>query len=364
MKNNAVRADLQSTVDEARETGNERQLAIALLRLCEVTPLFASHLDPMDEWLSETTDFAHRLVLEPSYEIRQSLRRAEWFLNKGMPWEAHSAAAETAQALIHMDGMVTYSDRASMIQARALVRLGRQDSAVQLFDALVNRDSTQEEEDPLVAGLAFVAAGEAHLFEGRYDLAARPLDLATNFLPEEGAGSRLRFDALCGLGMLDHRDAELETAMVRYTAALSLASGEQAMPEQISCHLLLSTLNRGLGLRNEAQKHCQAAFKLAKHTPACEESWTFPTERMRNLVGCTDLDSLGRQARIVARDCGSQGDLIGYAQLTALVSTVLDLQDKSGEAAALLQTVWEVLEADGYTAAGQLLRAQRAGYSD
>jgi len=363
MKQRSERSELLSTVAESRETGNERQLAVTLLRLCEVTPLFSSHLADVDQWLKETTDFGHRLVLDPSYEIRQSLRRAEWFLNKGMPWEAHSTASETVKMMMSNDGTATFSDRASMIQARALVRLGRQESAVQLFDALVERDVPQNEEDPRVAGLAFVAAGEAHLFEGRYDLAARPLDLATNFLPDDEAGDRLRFDALCGLGMLDHRDAELETAMVRYEAALSLAERQDATSEQITCHLLLAALNRGLGQRAKAKKHLTTAFKRTKKTAAETGDWAFPTERMRNLVGCGDLDALGRQARILARDCGTQGDLIGYAQLTALVATVLDLQEKAGEAAALLQTVWEVLEADGYETAGKLLRTHREGYA-
>ena len=362
MSQDAEIKDLFDTIAHARHSGDERMLAVCLMRLAEETPLFMAYSSDVDSWLTEATDLSHRVVLPSNYDVRQFVRRGEWFLSNGMAWEAHHVAAEASQGLSQDDEPTTLADRCSMVQARALVRLGKQDHAVILFDALVAREVPENQEDPIVAGLAFIAAGEAHLFEGRYDLACRPLEAAMEFLPDVQSADRLRFDALVGLGMLAHRSSDFKLAVKRYEKAISLAQKHQSNPEQIQVLLLLASLVRGQGDRDTAHAHLERAQGLSKQSESATVSRTFPTERVRNLVGCTSLDDLVRRARALARDCGSQGDLMGYVQLTALVATVLDLDGKSGEACALLQTVWEVLEADGYNEMAALLQSHRKGY--
>jgi tetratricopeptide (TPR) repeat protein len=362
MSQDAEIHDLLDTIAHARHSGDERMLAVALMRLAEETPLFMAYSSDVDSWLTEATDLSHRVVLPSDYEVRQLVRRGDWFLSNGMAWEAHNVAAEAGQGLSRDDESTALADRCSMVQARALVRLGKQDLAVTLFDALVAREVSDNQEDPTVAGLAFIAAGEAHLFEGRYDLASRPLEAAMEFLPDTPSAHRLRYDALLGLGMLAHRSSDFKLAVKRYEHAISLAEKHQSKPEQIEALLLLATLVRGQGDRHTAHAHIERVQGLSKQAELSTVVRTFPTERVRNLVGCTSLDDLVRRARALARDCGSQGDLMGYVQLTALVATVLDIDGKSGEACALLQTVWEVLEADGYNEVGALLRNHRKGY--
>ena len=345
----------------AREAGNSFGLATALLELAEATPLFSDALTQVEDWLSESRDLAHRIVLPPRCEVTQIVRLSEVLLASGAALEAFDVATEAARLANNADlpGLV---DRAWTAQARALVRLERQDDAIRLFNALVEHDVPHSAEDRLVPGLAFLAFGEAHLFQGRYDTACAPLEQSLLLLPQGPAADRLRYDALVGLGMLDHRQGELDTSAIRFEAAMRIADTHASRPEQLESLLLSATLWRGRG-RIEASNRClQAAIGLSPLATPPARPLTFPTERLRNLVGQTTVAELIEGASELARDCGHAGYLMGYVQIVALVATLHAFEGRVLEGLRLLNHVSLALLEAGHGDAVEALQRHRLGY--
>ncbi len=358
---NAEREKLLRGLQEAREEGNEHLVSQCLLLLSESTPLFADHVSEVKDWIRESRDLAVRTVLPPRQEIGQVLRSAECFLAEGSARTAFDIATEGCQQAHNAD-LPSLEDRGWIVSSRALVRLGRQDDAVGLFHQIVDRELAPEEEDPIVPGLAFVAVGEAHLFEGRYDGAHGPLERAVGLLPENSAADRYRYDALVGLGMLDHRLGSFDTAALRYSAAMQLADTHESRPEQVESQLLMGSLCRGQGDRVAAHQHLKRALTLSKDLSPPMTYLHFPTERLRNLIGCADASETIDAATELARDCGGRGDLMGYVQLTSIVAALVDFDGRPGEAKDMLTQVSAGLEEGGQSQAALVLRQHLEAY--
>ena len=354
----ALRKDLA----EARARADEHAITQTLVRLAQTTPLFADELEEIEEWIIEARDLAFRTVLTPIQEVQSVLRRAEVFLARGGPREAFDVATEACR-LAHRLELPGLEDRAWMVEARALVRLGRQDDALALFERISDHQVPTEKEDPIVPGLAFLAVGEAHLFEGRYEGAYGPLQRAISLLPRRRQADRLRYDVLVGLGMLDHRAGEFETAAIRYDAAMKLADRHSSRPEQVESLLLMGSLFRGQGKVEEAHALLRRALKLSGQVRQPVGYLAFPTERLRNLVGHTGVQETMDAATELARDCGVVGDLMGYVQLTVIVASLLDLDGRLGEARAMLQSVASGLSEGGQELTADVLRLHLQGYA-
>ena len=351
-----------SSLEGARGRGDDHAVAEALLELAESVPLFADRLGSALEWIVESCDLGTRTVITPRQEVLQVLRLAEVFLASGSAREAFDVATEACR-LAHTLGCVGLEDRSWMVQSRALVRLGRQDDAVALFEAIVAHDVPQDEEEAVVPGLAFLAVGEAHLFEGRYDGAYHPLERAVELLPPGHEADRLRYDALVGLGMLDHRAGELETAEIRTAAAMRLADAHASRTEQVESLLLLGTLMRGRGKARHARELLEKAIALSAKLDPPRHELGFPTERLRNLVGVPTAAEMVDAATELARDCGSQGDLMGYVQITAIVAALHDLQGRTDDGRGVLAVVSESLALSGHPEA-EVLRKHLRGYEE
>ena len=211
-------------------------------------------------------------------------------------------------------------------------------------------------------GLAYLAVGEAHLFEERYDGAYRPLETAIQMLPTGGAADRLRFDALVGLGMLDHRMGEFETAVLRFNSAMELADKYESRSEQVESYLLLGSLYRGQGQREKAQIYLKKAETVAALLAPFPHHFRFPTERLRNLVGCQDLGELLDNATVLAGECGADGDLMGYVQLTTIVAALTEITEGTAGATAILSTVAQSLKQGEQNDAALVLERHLSGY--
>ena len=355
---------LSDGLKAARQSGDERAVVEALVAQAEAAPLFARNLDRVHDWLVESRDLAHRVVLRPRIEVLVVARQAEVFLAGGSPASAAEIARE-ARDLARRLGEPGLEDRAALLQARALVRLGHQDDAVAVFEAVVERElGPGEREERVVPGMAFLAVGEAHLFEGRYAGAYRPLEQAIGLLPREKYADRLRWDALVGLGMLDHRGGDIDAAAVRYAAAVELADAHQSVTEQVESLLLMGTLQRGQGRREEARRLLERALALSSELGTPHPMAPFPTERLRGLVGSESMDQLIDRAIELAGSCGAQHDLMGYVQLTTLVAALLDMAGQSRRARETLDQVASTLEAHGVPEEAGVVRWHRRAYED
>ena len=345
----------------ARAEGDEHALAEGLLQLCHATPLFVDNLADVDEWITEARDLAVRAVLPKEHEIGLLLRSAEVFLARGVPRGAFEVATEACK-LANRETLIRLEDQAWMVEARALVRIGQQDDALSLFDRIVGREIPPELEDPSVPGLAFLAVGEAHLFEGRYDGAYQPLETAVGMLPDAASADRLRYDALVGLGMLDHRLGAFEQAGHRYGAAMALADKHSSGTEQVESLLLMGSLCRGLGDAKTAAQHLDRALKLSASLNPPVQKVNFPTERLRNLVGRATAEDMSDTAVELAGDCGAAGDLMGYVQLTAIVAALTERVSGIADARLMLQNVAAGLDASGHPEAGSVVTKHLQGY--
>ncbi len=352
---------LQEDLEAAREAGDEHAMVQAIISLAQSTPLFADNHTQVRDWIVEGSDLASRSVLKPWQEVLQVVRSAEVFLTAGAAREAFDVASEACRmaAKATLPGL---EDRSWMIQARALVRLERQDDAVGLFKRIIERDLPPAKEDAIAPGMAFLAVGEAHLYEGRYEGAYEPLQRVLTLLPRRKAVDRLRYDALVGLGMLDHRQGELETAAIRYEAAMQLAHKHRSRPEKVESLLLMGSLCRGQGKKTTAHGHLKQAIALSGQLSSPPSYLVFPTERLRNLVGCGSAQELIQRATDLARDCGAVGDLMGYVQLTTLVAALTDHEDGPLKAIQMLEQVSAGLEEGGQATAAGVLRRHLSGY--
>lgn len=353
----SLREDLQA----AREAHDELAILEALIGLAQSTPLFADNHAEVKEWIVEGRDLAIRSVIKPWQEILQVIRSAEVFLNEGAARMAFDVATEACKLAGAAD-LPGLEDRAWMVQARALVRMGRQDDAVSLFHRISEHEIPPAKEDTVAPGLAFLAVGEAHLFEGRYEGAYQPLQRVLRLLPRRAAVDRLRYDALVGLGMLDHRLGEFETAAIRYEAAMELANKHRSRPEQVESLLLMGSLTLGLGRRVDAHSHLRRALALSERLPPAPTYLAFPTERLRNMVGRGSAAEMIGVATELARDCGAIGDLMGYVQLTVVVSAMIDYDGRTLAAVEMLGQVASGLAEGGQEKASNVLRRHLAGY--
>ena len=354
--------NLLRDLEEARERGDEHGVTEALVDLAERTPLFAAHLAQVREWIEESRDLAVRTVLRPRQEVLTVLRSAEVFLVAGAARSAFDVATEGCH-IAALGGLFGLEDRAWMVEPRALVRLGRQDDAVQLFEKIVDRELPPEDEEPIVPGLAFLAVGEAHLFEGRYNGAHGPLERAIGLLPPGHAADRLRYDALVGLGMLDHRRGDFALSAHRYHAAMQLADAHESRPEQVESLLLMGSLLLGQGDRRQAHEHLRRAIALSAELDPPLHALSFPTERLRNVVGRRTTAEMIDAATELAWHCGAENDLMGYVQLTAIVASLIDLDGRPAEARDMLEEVAVGLEGGGQAEAATVVRRHLTGYS-
>ncbi|MFT5430571.1 MAG: tetratricopeptide (TPR) repeat protein [Myxococcota bacterium] len=345
----------------AQASGSEHAQAEALLALAEMTPLFNSQQDRVLEWVARTRDLAQRVVLSPRAEILHVQLQAEALLGSGSPREGFQVAREACRiaARARLPGL---EDRAWLVEARCMVRLRRQDDAVRLFQQVIDRSLAEDEEEPVVPGLAFLALGEAHLFEGRYDGAYRPLELAIARLPAAPYADRLRYDALVGLGLLDHRLGDFEAAGLRYAAAASLADAHQSTAEQVESLLLIGSLARGRGDQPVARVALEQAVALSAEAALPLIALNFPTERLRNLMGYHSGIEMLEACITLARDCGSEGDLMGYVQLTAIAAALTDLVHGVDAARALLTAVNDGLTGNEYSTAAAVVARHLDGY--
>ena len=356
------RKKLVKAVAEARETGDDRELAESLLGLSMQTPLFAESLTDVVKWLEEAQVIVQRTVVHPSNEIELVLRRAEVFLASGMNPEAIQVAVDAGR-MASKDEMHALTYRSWITQARALVRLGRQDEAIALFESLAEDNSEPERDEPMLPGMAFLAVGEAHLFEERYEGAYRPLTYAIAELPMDSADDRLRYDAQVGVAMLDFRRGDFHDAAIRFEAALTLAESHKSRPEQVECLLQLACVKRAFGSVTDVQELVAKALERSKDLEPPSSPMTFPTEHFRNLAGAKNVDDLIDAATEDARACGGRGDLMGYIQLTILVATLLNAGDRNEECLALIDVVAESFEELGQEAGVELLKHYREIYS-
>ena len=357
-----LRTQYLQDLERAREEGDEHAVVCALFSLVEITPLFTDHLSSVRDWLREARRIAIRTVIWPRQEVLQLLRGAETFLAVGSAREAFDVATEACRVAqsAQQPGL---EDRAWMVSARALVRLGQQDDAVELFSRVIDRELAPEDEEPIAPGLAFLAVGEAHLFDGRYEGAYEPLERAVGLLPNQQEADRLRYDALVGLGMLDSRQGAMESAALRYRAAMQLADKHASVPEQVTSLLLMGSLCRGQNDPVNAFQYLSRAIALSGEAMPPQRALTFPTERLRNLVGRGSAEELMDGARDLAGDCGRDGDLMGYVQLTTVVAALMDHAGQGAEALDMLQTVMNRLDEGEQPEAVSVLRRYHLGYS-
>jgi tetratricopeptide (TPR) repeat protein len=348
-------------IAEARERGDEYATAQLLIEAIESTPLFTDNIVTVEEWLFEAGELGNRTVLRPDQDVLQLVRRSELFLASGLASEALESAAH-ACSRAKAKGLSGLEDRVLMVEARALVRVRRQEDAIHLFETMRERQTPDDSDDDLMPGLAYLAVGEAQLFEERYDGAYRPLELAIQLLPVGGAADRLRFDALVGLGMLDHRMGEFETASLRFKSAMELADQHTSRSEQVESYLLLGSLCRSQGQTKEAHAFLKKAQKVAAQLAPFPHHFSFPAERLRNLVGCQDREELVSSAIALASECGASGDLMGYVQITAIVAALCDLQGDNKRAVAILKQVSASLKQGGQSDASLVLEKHLAGY--
>ena len=348
-------------LQRARAAGNETAIVELLLEWAENQPLFEAALPALEARLWEARERARRVVLSDRAEVLHRVRGAEALLARGAARGALELAEEARRECRTRD-LPGLEDRAAMVAARALVRLGRQGEAIRRFYEVVARETSAEAEEPIAAGLAFLAVGEAHLFEGRYDGAVRPLERALGLLPGHPCADRYRYDALLGLAMLDHRAGALEQALLRVEAALRLAVRHDSPAEQMDAHLLRAVLLRVVGQPAAAAEALRAALRISADLPAPALPRSFPLERLRNLAGCEDVATAIDAATMLAHGCGAVGDLMGYVQLVALVAALLDLDGRTHEAASLLSEVGSGLARGGQRDAAALVQRHRDAY--
>ncbi|MBT9557284.1 MAG: hypothetical protein IV100_14690 [Myxococcales bacterium] len=357
----ALHIAMVARIAEMRRVGDESGLFDALLAASELTPLFSSAVAVVDDWIAEAVDLAVRIAVEPRDEVIVAVRRAELLLNCGNVTSAFEAARSAGYAAADL-GLAGLEDRAALCGARALTRMGRLDDATGLFRQVVARELPSEFDDPLVPGLAFLTQGEAHLFQGRYDGAARPFEQAVARLPSTPAADQLRHDALLGLAFLDHGAGDLEAATIRFASAGALALRHGAAAEAQSALLLEASVFRGLGKAGPATERLLLALKQGEQAVAPTRMLSFPTERLRNLAGQHDNEALVDQAMELARDCGASGDLLGYIQLCAVVATLLDHDGRTDAAAAVLADVERGLRQSDQAEAAHLVHRHLLAY--
>lgn len=350
-----------SALAEARNQDNEHVLAQALWDVCEMTPLFATNIPRVEELSREARDLGVRTVLLPRQEVGQIIKSAEIFLARGNALAAFKIATEACGVAEDRE-IPALEDWAWMVSARALVRLGRQDDAVTLFEKIVERELPAEQDEAIVPGLSFLAVGEAHLFEGRYEGAYGPLQQTLEILPSGALADRYRYDALVGLGMLEHRAGQLDAAAGRYRACLNLADRHESRPEQVESLLLQASLVRGQNDAVSAHLLLRRALELSPEATPPAPPLEFPTERLRNVVGCSTVGELIDACMDTARHCGAASDLMGYVQLTAIVAALMDFDGRPDEARELLRNISSGLFEGGQQTASAVLRTHLSGY--
>ena len=139
-------------------------------------------------------------------------------------------------------------------------------------------------------------------------------------------------------------------------AALALAEKHKSPAEQVECHLLLAALYFGMGRAEDSGQQIKHALDLSANTAPPGRVLTFPTERLRNLVGASSVQQLIDSAMIQAAACGEQHDLMGYVQLTALVAAMMSYDSNGDGAVALLTSVADNLENDEQAIEAAVLR--------
>ena len=348
--------ETRSRLSAIRESGDLERLAVALVDLAEVTPLFNNRARLVGDWIAESRQLSEHCVVDAAIGTRQSLRQAEVLLVLGQPAPA-LALARRAEAQAKAIAEMGLEDASRAVASRALVRLGQHQDALELMQHISTRSVHPLLDAPRAPGLCFLAVGEAYMREGCLQYAKMPLQETIKSLQAVPASERLLWDTHMALAVVAAREREPDVMSTHLQAASEIATHAQAQEASASTWLLQATFARTSGAEPAeaflAALRSTGTASLPPRSPWTEQSYIL--DRLLAFSGGRSYDEFLTRAGQQAAQCGKARDLLGYILFVALASAVRDASGARAAAKQLLVDISGRLSGQDQPAAAELL---------